>query len=263
MHGDLSTLVANNILDVKSEVVLLRKNILDNVSSIVMKVTSEQQNQFLKRLNDMYTSLNMNYKESLASSVSELYSELSNIRREVDKISMSNKNIVNNVEDFSSSFSELKSVINDLNDFKRKFTATGGIETIGKKFSVIEERLSRVINNNELQIDKFVTVLKNNNEKIDAVLESVSSNKYKHFPNSNFVRDGESSSFVSSKLDERLNKLLLDENDKNVQIPIQKADMREFENFSSSKSLDDDWDNYDLNSVIQIDEKLKKLNSLR
>jgi hypothetical protein len=281
---DINSLVASNLIDLKTEMALVRKNLTDSMEGMIMRSLNTQQSQFAKFMDDFYKKMTLSFKSTVSTFSEELGGEFSKMRKELEKISLSNKILSDKLEDFGNDFVEVKSIFSEFGEFKDETNSL-----LEKKFSGIDERLSKIeegflsindSNKSELgKVSKLILIQKEGIDKISkdlttkylGIKEEITEFNKNNNVNvrkklSNFNESlsdlGKKDNFVKSKTKSDINVIKKDEIDNNILSSELKNTILE-----SPQIVSDDDFRFESNStvekLIKIDSRLKKLNSLR
>ncbi len=141
-------LFSQNLLDLRTEVSLLRKNLSTDIEGMVMKVVSNQQNQFSEKMNNLFLQTTLDMKTFLNDTVIKFGDEITQIKKTYNEMVIQNSNI-------SSEMLKLKDVVSGLQKeiHAQDITATQ-IDT-NRKLDEIENVLqlnSHLLNDNKHQI---------------------------------------------------------------------------------------------------------------
>ena len=238
-------LLANNIMELRTEMALTRKNLSTEVEGMVMRSVSEQQNKFFDQIKKFYGVIIMEIKDNLSNHLKDITDEMNSLKRKYNEISLQNENFANLLDDalidlkevtshsedntnsikdmtsfsksrFDNFYGKLEQLGNDIN--KRKFYFEDNLIKLNKRLSRIEGMVEEIAINNGLEDNRKLTMYSEIDEReMDEALK-------KGIQNSNTYKD---------------------RNDSNL--------------FVKKKSEEDET----LGKIQEIEKKLKKLNSLR
>lgn len=138
---DYLALFTNNLMDVKAEMELLRKNLMDNVERVVMKIVSEQQSMFYQKINEHVNTLTINVKNNFASHVERISDELEVVKKEFSKVVVSNSDLATKVDILVADMTKVDIVSDELNLFKEKVSGL-----LGNGFGKVETKVDIVSN---------------------------------------------------------------------------------------------------------------------
>lgn len=238
-------LLANNIMELRTEMALTRKNLSTEVEGMVMRSVSEQQNKFFDQIKKFYGVIIMEIKDNLSNHLKDITDEMNSLKRKYNEISLQNENFANLLDDalidlkevtshsedntnsikdmtsfsksrFDNFYGKLEQLGNDIN--KRKFYFEDNLIKLNKRLSRIEGMVEEIAINNGLEDNRKLTMYSENDEReMDEALK-------KGIQNSNTYKDRNNSNL-----------------------------------FVKKKSEEDET----LGKIQEIEKKLKKLNSLR
>jgi len=106
---DFNTLFAENLLDMRTELMMIRKNLIVDIEGMVMRVVSEQQNQFAENMNNIFLKTVVEMKNSLNDNLTMFANEVSEVKKSHDKLLLENSNLTNTLKGVSEEISSLKS----------------------------------------------------------------------------------------------------------------------------------------------------------
>ena len=238
-------LLANNIMELRTEMALTRKNLSTEVEGMVMRSVSEQQNKFFDQIKKFYGVIIMEIKDNLSNHLKDITDEMNSLKRKYNEISLQNENFANLLDDalidlkevtshsedntnsikdmtsfsksrFDNFYGKLEQLGNDIN--KRKFYFEDNLIKLNKRLSRIEGMVEEIAINNGLEDNRKLTMYSEIDEReMDEALK-------KGIQNSNTYKDRNNSNL-----------------------------------FVKKKSEEDET----LGKIQEIEKKLKKLNSLR
>lgn len=184
--SDVSSLIASNLIDLKTELSLVRRNLSDTIEGMVMRSLAEQQSQFAKFVDDFYKKMTLSFKGTISSFEEELGTEFSKMRKDVEKISLSGKLLSDKLDLFGTDLLEFRSVLTGLDDFKDDAKIM-----LDNKFELIDERLAGIkgefvagLNSSKYESDKISKIILSQKDSVDRALKDLSS-KYSALRNEN------------------------------------------------------------------------------
>lgn len=160
---EFNTLFAENLLDVRTELMILRKNMAVDIEGMVMRVVNNQQNQFVEKMNDMFLRTVVEMKQSLNESLSHFATEISELKRTNSEIILQNNNLVNNVKNISTGLSLLKSTVEDVK-----------VSANNSRFDLKLSELTSLVNSSTKYILQNEQLLSSNNDKLSRNLFEIS-----------------------------------------------------------------------------------------
>lgn len=141
-------LFSQNLLDLRTEVSLLRKNLSTDIEGMVMKVVSDQQNQFSEKMNNLFLQTTLDMKSFLNDTVIKFGDEITQIKKTYNEMVIQNSNI-------SSEMLKLKDVVSGLQKEIHSQDITASQIDTNRKLDEIENVLqlnSHLLNDNKHQI---------------------------------------------------------------------------------------------------------------
>lgn len=190
-------LLANNLMELRTEMALTRKNLSTEVEGMVMRSVTEQQNKFFDQIKKFYGVIIMEIKDNLSSHLKELTDEMNSLKRKYNEISMQNENFSNllddaliDLKDISSSSEDNSNSIKDMNAFtksrfddfyqklemlgndinKRKFYFEDNLIKLNKRLSRIESMIEEVAINSGFSKDKVVSYGDDEDRRLEETL---------------------------------------------------------------------------------------------
>lgn len=280
--SEMYTLLGKYLMDIRTEMALMRKNTAVDIEGMVMRVIQEQQNRFEKRMNDFYSKAILEVKESFDYSIKSVFDELVEVKKDLNQQKDENKFHLENLKDILAQLSAYKTKLEKLDKLDTfsshdsKSDPFMKAELVSEIDKIISSSINSVIENNRvldstyrkeihdvktqvLSLRKFIEI---SNERNESLLDR----KIKE--NNNFIlhrqledkslKDGfkkDVDSFVSSV-----------KNLENSQSILTSDDIVEVYDDSSSSveiitSPKDSY--YSGQKIIDIEQKLAKLSSLR
>lgn len=204
-NEDYFTLFAQNLVDLRTEIALMRKNLSTDVEGMVLRVVNEQQNNYSRRMNDFFVKAVLDVKETWDTRLSNFTDEVSEIKKGFNAITLQNENLVSSLKDINEDLLILKTSIN--NSKKQDDTSE-----LKNRLLVMESLIKRLILNTERNndLDKKISEISKNIPTIDTTrLESMFNKKITAveseignlFLENNKLKSILSNSSVSEKLD--------------------------------------------------------------
>lgn len=183
-NDEYMVLLTNNLMDLKTEIALIRRNLVDSVEGMVLRVLNTQKVQFAEQMNNFYGQFIMEIKGNFSTYITEINEELSEIRKGFSKVTISNENISSKIENFNAEFLEFKSLMADLKAFKRdsKSMMESNFNKFGDELDVVNNKLANLNDNKVEAVERLVSVVREMMERFEAasaVIEtrSISLNK--------------------------------------------------------------------------------------
>lgn len=223
-------LLANNLMELRTEIALTRKNLSTEIEGMLLRSISEQQNKFFEQIKKFYGVIIMELKDNFTTHLKGINEDLNGLKRKYTEISIQNENFSSLLNDI---LIDTKNISSDVDDSK-----TG-----------IDEA-------NQLAKRKFDSFL----EELEKMRSDL--NKKTNDLNGSFDKMSRKLSRVEILIDEI--KL-----DSNIPID-EKARKKELEEMDFEEELDNkvkskiaDLSNTKASKIADINEKLERLNSLK
>ncbi len=164
-NEDYYTLFAENLVDMRTEIALMRKNLSADVEGMVLRVVNEQQNRFSQRMNDFFVKAVLDVKETWDTRLSTFVDEISDVKKVFNGMKVENSNLSELVKNINEEILMLKSSVGD-----------GEVKAERKELRNRIEELESLIK----------TLNKNNNstlllEKLESIEKSIHSNNLNSF----------------------------------------------------------------------------------
>ncbi len=90
-NNEFYSLIATSVMDTKTEMALLRKNLSVEIESMTKRMIQDEQKMFIDQMNKFYGKIIFELKENLNSHVIEINSEVVELKRDISEISNRNK----------------------------------------------------------------------------------------------------------------------------------------------------------------------------
>lgn len=100
-NDEFNHLFSQNLLDLRTEVSLLRKNLSVDIEGMVMKVVNDQQNLFSEKMNNLFLQTTLDMKTFLNDMVMNFGNEITQIKKSYNDMSIQNSNIISQVSTLS------------------------------------------------------------------------------------------------------------------------------------------------------------------
>lgn len=148
-NPEFYSIVATSIMDTKTEMALLRKNLSVEIEGMTKRMIAEEQNNFKDQMNKFYGKIIFELKENLNSHVIEINSNVSELKREVGNFSKNNK-------EFSKT---LDNIGQEIRDFKKDLILLEELSIRNNNSNEVFSKLS----NFEDKLDKLLTEITKKN----------------------------------------------------------------------------------------------------
>ena len=173
---DLLPLISSGILDVKTSMDLMRRDLINNVENILVKAMQENQRNFFKKMDLFSNNMFIKLKGIFSTHVTDLYNELSDVKSNSKRLELSMNEIRESMNDFNGSLYELKETLGSIEDIK---SDVGKITTVEKNIENIDSNFEEQSKTTRLLVDSLGSIkellLRNESDK------SVMSNEISKF----------------------------------------------------------------------------------
>jgi hypothetical protein len=283
---EINSLLISNIMDLKTEMALMRKNLISETEGMIKRLMVEEQNHFLNEIKQIYTKLSIEFKENLNKVIEEFETNRLKLISQFKEFNSENEILKSRINDFSEDLLKFNSLYDSLESLNKNinYKLNSTVDEIEKKFSNINpENLTKLFDtvntlnktveslntkNKDLvsksQLASNVASSKLSNEKLETIFEAI--DYLNKNINNKLELISEDIYKKFSKVDLDLKKLKSNKKINSENIPIR--------NMTNNLKLNKT--NYDLDiekekesyfslnqKIINIDEKLKNLDSLR
>lgn len=114
---ELTTLLASTVMDLRTELALMRKNLSIETEGMVKRQLEEQQKIFSEQFSKYVSSSHLETKKMITSFTQELNEEFSKVKEEFSKVSSHNLSFMSSFSEFKEELLELKQGVAQLQDF--------------------------------------------------------------------------------------------------------------------------------------------------
>jgi len=186
-NKEFQVIFSQNLIDLRTEVSLLRKNLSVDIENMVMKVVNGQQNQFTEKMNNLFLQTTFEMKTYLSETLVSFGEEMSNIKKSYNEMTIQNSNLNSEISKLSDEISFLKSQIHT-QDSKSSF-----IE-LQRKLDDVNNLLElnmKLVNNKDKQLSSNLSILSNSFESLtnqNKLLESAVKMSQKTIPSPKLVQ---------------------------------------------------------------------------
>jgi len=276
IDDDYYALLASNLVDIRTELALLRKNMVNDVEAMVLNSISNQENMFLNQINKFYGQIIGDLKGNFAKYINEMNEEITSLKKKIVEVSSQNKNFDNKLSMFNENLFEFKTLVNkfDLDANKISF------KTIENKFDsffkTIENKKNTIMENkNMLEIESKLNLIEKNFTNVNEILTKKNEIFEKSILNLNkkiinIKKDNlKNSNIIDDPNKEKINKIENKLSNFNSKI----EDLKKIKSIKEKIIIVDDrikiknqihkFENSKIEKLLEIDTKLNKLNSLR
>jgi len=150
---EMLPLISSGILDIKTSMDLMRRDLINNVENILIKSMQENQKKFFKQMDSFSQNMFVKLKGLFSTQLTELYNEISDLKSNSKKLELSIKEINEHINDFNGSLYELKTILEEINNSKSHLEK---IPNLLKKIDRIEEGFEKTLSK-----DRFEVVFEN------------------------------------------------------------------------------------------------------
>lgn len=241
-------LLANNLMELRTEMALTRKNLSTEVESMVLRTVSEQQSKFFEQIKKFYGVIILDVKENIATHLKNLNGELNNLKRKYTDISVQNENLVSLLDDVLIDVKETVSnsednanSVKDMNLFtKARF----------EEFSQQLDRVGSDMNKRKFYFEDNLVKLNKRLVRIESLIEEIAIDKgiQSSYPKIERYKEEE-----DQKLDQAFQAGLRNAQKVKENVPEPSLRMSKEEIHHEST----------MNKIEEIEKKLEDLNSLR
>jgi hypothetical protein len=303
-NNEMLTLLASNMVDLRTELNLMRKNIVGDMHSMMMKLVSDEQKIFMEQINNVYTKSLVEIKQNFGSYITSINEEIVEVRKEFNKIARQGDNLKSNFENFSEIMSNFSSTLSefDKNMSNPAKEINEQLKNLNLNLKDSSFHLLDINEKNHEELAKELTQIKEKEQKIDDKLKHISEHhivgiKENYMQQTSSIED--SLQIVSKKLDKlvQINQSIKKLTNEVEGLPVDDKYVRSISRHVSGidnklsdiegeqKEIITDLNISNINAVspqitveptsrdiqtsarvkkiLDIDEKLKKLNSLR
>jgi methyl-accepting chemotaxis protein len=251
-NEEFNHLFSQNLLDLRTEVSLLRKNLSVDIEGMVMKVVNNQQNLFSEKMNNLFLQTTMDMKTFLNDMVVNFGDEITQIKRSYNEMSIQNSNLISQVSNLSDEVLVLREEIH------------------AQKHTQNQLEISRKLDSIENTIHLSTTLINENNQS----LSSHFSNVNKSLSDLSKLSPPQLTPSSNNQINTPINKQTTI-TPTNIQIPKKIAVKRNLFKSNleiSEPSVEVVQSNYNLglepssqipNKILDIDSRLSKLHNLK
>lgn len=238
-NDEYFSLLANNLMELRTEIALTRKNLSTEIEGMLLRSINEEQNKFFDQIKKFYGVIILELKENFVTHLKKLNDDINDMKRKHVEISLQNENFSNQMNNL---ITDVKSMRNQIDDSASENTEA---QVLAKKqWEVISTNLQKIANNmgsNEMYIEDNLMKLNKKFARIELLLDEIKV-------------DESLSSGVNFKERTKFDDIDDDLIDEIKVATINKRNNdRDNDTYPSSK----------LQKIIDINEKLERLNSLK
>lgn len=161
--------LANNINDLKTEMIIMRRTLTDNVESMVLRTLSEQQNQFTANSEKILQQFLVSLNNTFSTYLSEVSMELSSMKKEITAMKLENKKYTSKLDRFDTELLNFSSYLEEfkLSKLELKRMMDTGLNNFDQKIHTLYEDLDELKEGNVVLQKKYVSEIGN---KMDLIL---------------------------------------------------------------------------------------------
>lgn len=163
------SLIATSIMDTKTEMALMRKNLSVEIEGMTRRMIQDEQNMFIEQMNKFYGKIIFELKENLNSHVKEINSDVAELKRDINEISLRNKDFSKNIESFGGEIGDFKQAIVSIGELSVKNNNSS--KELISKLNDFENKFDRLFN----EISKKNNFIENNAMAINKKLVNIES----------------------------------------------------------------------------------------
>lgn len=230
-NDEYFSLLANNLMELRTEVALTRKNLTTEIEGMVLRTINNQQNKFFDQIKKFYGVIIMEIKDNFTTHLQSMNDEMNGLKRKYNDIYMQNENFSNLLDEI---LVDVKDIRNDLDD-------------LGSD--------SRNMNN--LSKKKFEEFF----EKLELATGDI--NRKKNYFEENLIKINKKFSKIEHMLEELGDEGTIQKSPHINSDDIDEAFVKEIQEAAKNKELPLPENNGRKSRLFDINEKLEKLNSLR
>ncbi|NQZ84677.1 MAG: hypothetical protein HRU03_03070 [Nanoarchaeales archaeon] len=238
---EFNHLFSQNLLDLRLEVSLLRKNLSVDIEGMVMKVVNEQQNLFSNKMNNLFLQTTLDMKTFLNDMVLKFGNEITQIKKSYNEMSVQNSNMISQISSLSSEILVLR------DEFQRQNYGQTQID-ITRKLDEIE---------NTIQLS--TTLINEHNQMLDGQFSHVNKTLTKISNNANQVQ----LPLVEKMQHVKTSKKVVIKHDPFNTLSSQNTDEPLIEVVHTDFDLEIEPSSQIPNKILDIDSRLSKLKNLK
>ena len=286
-QDEVFTLFAQNLLDLRTEMNLIRRNLSTDIEGMVSRVVNEQQRKFNTRMDNFFVKAILDVKENWASQLGTFSKEINDIKRGFSQMKNESSNVEESINDLKEQFMMLKSVISTMSNKEDSTILIPQIKSLEDKVddlkedldndfennTAVEEKLSKLSNSYKALLLKFNDV-KLQTDNIDATVEDLK-RKNRNYEKKN----KEDSNSKANEFDSSFEQMLADLN--NLKGEAQKAKEKhsplgdveknilerlgedDFEVMNKKENVFEKIEKSPSDKIIDIESKISKLSSYK
>ena len=159
-QDEVFTLFAQNLLDLRTEMNLIRKNLSTDIEGMVTRVVNEQQRKFNSRMDNFFVKAILDVKENWSTQLGVLSKEINEIKRGFSNVKTESSNLEDSIRDLKEQFMLLKSVITQIASKDDSQILIPQIKALENKVEELKNEIDNDYNNNSM-LEQKVSKLSN------------------------------------------------------------------------------------------------------
>lgn len=214
--GEFYALMGSNLIDIRTELALIRKNFATDIENMVQTTISNQQDQFLGQVNKLYSQVIMDLKNNFSGYIKDMNSEISGLKKEFVKISVQNTSFDKRLDEFRSDIIEFKSFLikldSSISNFSKK-DVNDKLDLLDTKIDTLTDTSISKINlvqKNLLNLNQKIVGLEKTNSDFSEDFENLNSNFLKTQVNSKIIKSSKNLIDGGKKVKDNLKKIVVD-----------------------------------------------------
>jgi hypothetical protein len=251
-NEEFNHLFSQNLLDLRTEVSLLRKNLSVDIEGMVMKVVNNQQNLFSEKMNNLFLQTTLDMKTFLNDMVMNFGTEITQIKKSYNDMSIQNSNIISQVSSLSDEVLVLRDEIHSQKNTQNQLEISRKLDeienTIQLSTSLINEN-NQNLTSHFSKFNKSLTNLSNTPKHLNNYISQKPTQTQNHTKNLNLNSNTTKSSEVKS----------VKKNMFEPELTVEPV----VEVVQSEIDLGLDPSSQIPNKILDIDSRLSKLNNLK
>jgi len=136
---DFLPIIANNIIDLRTEIALMRKNLAVDMEGVLVRLVSQQEKHLFEQINNFYSKLLVEMNENVSNYIRDINEVVYSVKNDFAEFKVMSKNVVPRIDEMSSrmekmeiNFTRLKESVSDSTnrarlDFKRFETTLNSV----------------------------------------------------------------------------------------------------------------------------------------
>lgn len=269
--GEFHSIIAANLMDVKTEMGLMRRNLTSQIEGMVNRAIVKQQNEFMTQVNNVFGKATLDLKKNLSNQSKYFEDSMLQLRKEVALVNDFHDDFTKIIAQMKTEVSELKSCVDEFSEDipQMRNSINNTLAEVLKKVTVLEEqnkRRSTHVENNLLTLNKKLIQIETNSKELGKKIED---NDYiLQKKDTDIMRDIEDLNERILKMDtgEKIISSKLDGLSNQIRVPKEEisSHSKPSKNPVSKKHVvlhNQEADKFD--KILEIESRIKKLDALR